>query len=484
MLFSSPIFLFLFLPVVLLSYFISPKFLKNIILTVASLFFYAWGEEQYILLLILCIVINYFFGLLIERYRDIKAKGRILLWISIASNLSLLLFYKYFNFIIDNINNALTYFYPTFRQINVDPIHLPIGISFFTFQALSYVIDVYRKEVNAAKNPLTLALYKSFFPQLIAGPIVRYKHIEKGLNNRSSTLNDFSVGVQRFIIGLGKKVIIANPMGLIADQIFSINAIDLTMSLTWLGVICYSLQIYYDFSGYSDMAIGLARMFGLRFLENFNYPYISRSIREFWQRWHISLSTWFRDYLYIPLGGNRNGAIRTYANLIIVFFLCGLWHGAKWSFVVWGLFHGAFLVIERTRFSKVLSVIPAFLQHSYTLILVMISWVFFRSDTLGYALSYLKSMIGMGIGTSKVFYASFYINPETAIIMLIGAIGSTPVLPFFLDNVFSKWNYINSRNTIKYTLLALSFVLLVVILLYSAMQLANGTYNPFIYFRF
>jgi len=345
MLFSYPTFLFGFLPIILTLYFLSPWKAKNAILLTASLFFYAWGESFYVLVMIVSILSNHAFGIRIGRLSselpNENKKRKILLAYGVAVNLLLLGWFKYANFLFENINVALNW-------IDVDPIvikdvHLPLGISFFTFQAISYLVDVYRNVTPAQPSRYKLGLYISLFPQLIAGPIVRYHDVAGQIEIRTHSIELFSSGVQRFVFGLAKKMLVANPLGLVADTVFAQSASDLSSPVAWLGIISYSLQIYFDFSGYSDMAIGLGRMFGFRFLENFNYPYISKSIQEFWTRWHISLSTWFRDYLYFPLGGSRCSSTRTYINLIIVFFLCGFWHGASWNFIVWGLIHGFFL---------------------------------------------------------------------------------------------------------------------------------------------
>jgi len=432
---------------------------------------------------------NYFFGILIEYYKKEKNKAKIFLILAIIANLSLIGFFKYFNFIVENINFLLEFV--NIAGLEVSRIHLPIGISFFTFQAMSYIIDVFRRKTVAQKNIFNVALYIALFPQLIAGPIVRYHDIAKQINNRFTDLDSFALGIKRFIFGLGKKVLIANLMGSVVDKIFAIPGSEITLSLAWLGIICYTIQIFFDFSGYSDMAIGLGKMFGFHFLENFNYPYISRSIREFWKRWHISLSNWFKDYLYIPLGGNRCKPSRVYFNLILVFFLCGLWHGATWNFVIWGLFHGVFLAIERTRFGRFLDNINIIFQHLYTMLVVIIGWVLFRADNLSQAIIFLKAMIGLGTGTGITYYASFYINIEVIITLIIGLIGFTPIVPFIsrylsTSSINKKVNIKSKskRKIISSIIAIISIIILIAILIYSAMQLASGTYNPFIYFRF
>jgi len=486
MVFSSTIFLFLFLPVVLAAYFLTPRLFKNLLLLVASLFFYAWGEGFYVGIMFASILVNYLAADQINRFRS-TPRGTTFLVVAVIANLGLLAYFKYANFVVDNLNAVLSGL--GFAPITMDPVHLPIGISFFTFQALSYVIDVYRKDAQAQSNPINVALYISLFPQLIAGPIVRYRDIAHQITARTHTLSLFSEGAQRFIIGLAKKVLIANPLGLVADQIFAIPTEQVNAGLIWLGVLCYSLQIYYDFSGYSDMAIGLGRMLGFRFLENFNYPYISRSLREFWRRWHISLSNWFRDYLYIPLGGNRCGPWRSYFNLVTVFFLCGLWHGASWNFVVWGLLHGTFLIFERLGLTRILALFPAILRHAYVLLFLMVSWVFFRAEDLSHALSYLAAMIGEGRGDGLVYHAGLYLNREVVVVLIVAVIGSAPVFPW-LKQIYLRAVRRRQAEThahLSPTDFAVAFgysSLLAALLILSVSYMASGTYNPFIYFRF
>lgn len=484
MVFSSSIFIFLFLPLTLGGYFLIRTDLRNVFLLIMSLLFYAWGEPIYVFLMLGSIMMNYVGGLLIERQRRKQTKiitEKTILALCIAGNLGLLLYFKYANFFINNLNAVLQYL--TFDPITHPHVSLPIGISFFTFQAMSYVIDVYRKEADVLKNPLNCGLYVSMFPQLIAGPIVRYHDVARQIISRTISRSQYASGIQRFIFGLAKKVIIANPLGEVADQIFAIPSNELTTGLAWLGLICYTLQIYYDFSGYSDMAIGLGRMFGFEFLENFNYPYISRSIREFWRRWHISLSTWFRDYLYIPLGGNRIGPRRTYFNLWIVFLLCGLWHGASWNFVIWGTLHGVYLVIERLGWEKTLMRLWPPLRYGYTLLLVMIGWVFFRAETLTQSVHYLASMVGLTPADGTVYYASLYLDPMTVMTLLVGCVFAAPLAPWL-----GRWMQERTRRSPvrlwQPTLNAGYYVILMMLFLLSATYIAAGTYNPFIYFRF
>ncbi len=485
MVFSSTIFLFFFLPLVLTGYFLAAPRWRNTILLCASLLFYYWGENIYVLVMLFSIVANYAFGLLIDRAQRQGKRGRTPLIFAVAVNLGLLGFYKYTNFLIDNGNILLVALH--LPPVVAAPIHLPIGISFFTFQALSYIIDLYRFETTVQRNLLDFALYKSLFPQLIAGPIVRYKDVATEIVGRKVTLDDLGYGVQRFIIGLGKKVLIANVMGRAADTIFALPPETLPIHLAWLGAIAYTLQIYYDFSGYSDMAIGLGRMFGFHFLENFNYPYISTSIREFWRRWHISLSSWFRDYLYIPLGGSRLGTLRTSGNLLLVFFLCGFWHGASWTFLFWGGYHGFFLALERTAPGRrVFDLMPAVLRHIYVILVVVIGWVFFRAETLAHALAYLRAMADFTrppLFNSQIFLA---VNSELYITLILAAIGSAPVFAS-LRRWWAAQQSPASQPTgpMRYwTAAAAQIGSLGFVLVYSIACIMGGAHNPFLYFRF
>jgi alginate O-acetyltransferase complex protein AlgI len=484
MVFSSTVFLFLFLPVVLGVYFLIPGIaLRNLFLLVASLFFYAWGELQFTLIMVGSIALNYCFGLVIEKYHGQRLAKLVLIG-AIALNLGVLVYFKYANFLAENLN-------PLLGNFNVSPIalgkiHLPAGISFFTFHAVSYLVDIQRRTCQAQKSPVKLAVYFDFFPQLIAGPIIRYHDIEAQLSQRTVTLEKFVSGIQRFVIGLGKKMLIANTLGAPADQIFAIPNDQLTPGLAWLGVISYTLQIYFDFSGYSDMAIGLGRMFGFEFLENFNYPYISRSIREFWRRWHISLSNWFRDYLYIPLGGNRGTPFQEYRNLVIVFFLCGLWHGASWNFIIWGLFHGLFLVLERQSFMRWLDLAWAPIRHAYALSIVIIGWVFFRAVTLEQAIAFLQAMVGIAGGNGIEYHPGLYLHTEQILTLMVGCVASVPVLVAVQTWIQKRLDKAEGSSAIaldsSFRLLGLGG--LSAIFLVSAMKMASSTYNPFIYFRF
>lgn len=461
MVFSTPIFLFLFLPAVLvLNYIIPKKYIaaKNVVLLIASLFFYAWGEPKNVLLMLLSIAVNYVCGLLLGRFDSDEKKRKVVLWASVVFNLGLLFFFKYFSFVTGGL-------FPVIK--------LPIGISFFTFQIMSYTIDVYRRSVEPQKSLLKLALYISLFPQLIAGPIVRYIDVEKQLTYRECTAEKTARGMIRFSMGLAKKVIVSNTVAAICDGIFgSTNTVPAFTA--WVGVICYALQIYFDFSGYSDMAIGMGHMLGFDFLENFNYPYVSCSVQEFWRRWHISLSSWFRDYLYIPLGGNRRGKVRTYINLIIVFACTGLWHGASFSFIVWGLWHGLFLVIERLGFKKVLDKLPKFIGWIYTMLVVLVGWVFFRADTLSAAMKYLGEMFSFSGGVANGM-AQF--DNLSFIITVIAIVLCTPVYQFLKGKL-------EKTEVGKKAAFVIGAVLATGLFILSVIFLTGSGYNPFIYFRF
>jgi alginate O-acetyltransferase complex protein AlgI len=485
MVFSSASFLFYFLPLVLALYFVAAPAIgfRNLVLLVASFVFYAWGEGVYTLVMLLSILANYFFGLWVHKAHE-HSSAKLQIGIAIAFNITLLVIFKYTNFIVENVN--LHVLAPLgAAPLEVGKVHLPIGVSFFTFHCVSYLMDIYRKQTPPNASLPQLALYVSLFPQLVAGPIIRYKDICDQITKRSVNVERFAHGVNRFVAGLAKKVLVANVLALPADKIFAIPADQITTPVAWLGIVCYTLQIYFDFSGYSDMAIGLAHMFGFKFMENFNYPYISRSIREFWRRWHISLSTWYRDYLYIPLGGNRCSNARVTFNLALVFFLCGLWHGASWSFIVWGLYHGLFLGLERTRFGELLdrpSWRPA--AHVYALLVVMVGWVFFRADSLTQAGYILKAMAGMGVGSGKEWHIGLFINPKVILMLCVGVIGSMPIIPWI-----KAWRH---RRLERGPSLAAGagvdavtgLVVTPILLLLSCMSLASGTHNPFIYFQF
>lgn len=464
MVFSNLVFLCLFLPAVLLIYYAVRKELQNIVLVFFSLVFYAWGEPIYVFLMLFSILVNYWFGILLGNSRFTNGQRKLLLTFAIVMNIAILGYFKYANFLVDNINSILH------TNIVLEKIPLPIGISFFTFHAMSYIIDIYKKKVDAQRNIFDLALYFTVFPQLVAGPIVRYNTISHQLHQRTVDADKFSEGVRRFIIGLGKKVLIANQLGVIADEIFSMNPSDMSVSLAWMGAIAYTLQIYFDFSGYSDMAIGLGKMFGFDFLENFNYPYISKSISEFWRRWHISLGSWFRDYVYIPLGGNRVTTWKVYRNLFIVWGLTGFWHGASWTFMIWGIYYGILIALEKAGIENLLQKLWSPLQHIYVMFLVIIGWVFFRADNFSYCFEFLKSMFGFNSPLTDI-NSYFYIMNYWGI-FLLAIITAAPVFPWLQKMLSTK------RFAVLSPVYYLSILVIVLVFL------TNATYNPFIYFRF
>ncbi len=500
MLFTEPQFLFLFLPLLLALYFLPGAWrivrdgisrhgeYANVLLLIASIVFYARGGGPYTWLMVASIAFNYWMAIRVDRAREESdARARQLLRIAVVVNLVALGWFKYASFFGDNLNAILSGTgLPTFTMHRVV---LPIGISFFTFHAISYVVDVYRRDALAQKSPVHAALYLLLFPQLIAGPIIRYRTIADQLARRWVTLEDFAEGARRFVVGLGKKVLIANVVAAPADRIFATPGPQLDAAHAWLGIVCYTLQIYFDFSGYSDMAIGLGRMFGFRFPENFRWPYIADTVQDFWRRWHISLSSWFRDYVYVPLGGNRRGPGRTYLNLVAVFFLCGLWHGASWNFVVWGLFHGAFLVIERLGIGLVVEAIWTPARHVYTMLVVMIGWVFFRADTLEYAIVFLKAMSGFGLAEPTPMTIGFYLTRELALALVAGIIGAIPLIP-----ACRRWQQSLGGDSFRGPALAgralafgldtIATVALMAVFVAAIMQVAANSYNPFIYFRF
>ena len=466
MVFSSAIFVFLFLPLVLLCYFLSPRKLKNYVLLFFSLVFYVFGGPKFLLVLLAVVLIDYVGAILIHKTN----KKKLFLILTITCNILVLVYFKYTGFFLENVNSIFG------LKITIPKIVLPIGISFYTFQAMSYVIDVYRNKVKLQKNFLTLLLYVSLFPQLVAGPIVRYETIEDELNNRKETFNDISEGIKRFILGLAKKVIIANQMGLLADTIFGLN--ELSTPVAILGGIAYMFQIYFDFSAYSDMAIGLGRIFGFKFLENFNFPYISKSITEFWRRWHISLSTWFRDYIYIPLGGNRKGIKRQIINMLIVWLLTGFWHGAEWNFVLWGLYYFIFLVLEKFVLNKFLDKLPNFLRHVYAIVVIYFGWIIFRCDSMELLKHYFNALFSfnfsaMSFNEILIYLESYYVYFILAIIF------STPVYYKLVEKISSVKN-----KKLKLILDIIHYLGLIVIFIITIMFLAYSSYNPFIYFRF
>ncbi|MEQ1893739.1 MAG: MBOAT family protein [Planctomycetota bacterium] len=505
MLFSSALFVFAFLPLVLGLYFVLHPRLRNAWLLLTSLVFYAWGEPVVALVMLGSIAMNYGLGLWVEQARA-RGRGRGVVALAVVLNVGLLVFFKYTDWLVASLTgwpplgSALEQSSPWRVLFFLDngSIRLPIGISFFTFQAFSYVIDVYRREAPVQKNPFQLGLYVAFFPQLIAGPIVRYRDIAAALVERTVTRAGFAYGIRRFVLGLGKKMLIANVCAEAADGVFGtatqagVPLAELAPELAWLALVAYTLQIYFDFSGYSDMAIGLGHMFGFRFLENFEHPYVSGSISEFWRRWHISLSSWFRDYLYVPLGGNRRGPARTYANLVVVFVLCGLWHGANATFLVWGLFHGAFLVLERLGLGAALARGPRVLRHVYVLGVVMIGWVFFRADSLGQALGFLGAILGRApvpvdvsgvlVPARAVHLFSAHADLLTWIALAAGILGAMPWLPRLAAWLDARAARGHTRARALCEVAGLGALVLVFV--HVAMALAAGGYNPFIYFRF
>ena len=461
MIFSSITFLFYFLPILLAIYYIVPHKLKNIILLVASLGFYAYGEPKYVVIMLISIVTTYIFGILMGKYEKHK---KLFLILSILISIGLLVYFKYINFIIQNINLWLT------NKIDFIYVVLPIGISFYTFQLISYIIDVYRGEAKVQKNVLKLAMYISLFPQLIAGPIVRYTTVEEQIEKREYSFEKFANGVRRFIVGLGKKVLIANVIGELNSVFLASN--DTSVLFYWLYAISETLQIYFDFSGYSDMAIGLGKMFGFDFLENFNYPYVATSITDFWRRWHISLSTWFRDYIYIPLGGNRVSKIKWLRNIMVVWLLTGLWHGAAWNFIIWGLYFGILLIVEKVFLSKCLEKLPKVLRHIYTLLIVMISFVIFNGESTAQIFQNIGGLVGINT-SNAISQESLYYLKSYLVVILIGFIGATPVFK----------NLVNKEKVHK-VMNVLEPIFLLLILTISTSYIIDGSFNPFLYFRF
>lgn len=466
MVFSSIPFIFFFLPIFLIIYYLVPFKLKNIILLIFSLIFYAWGEPIYILLMIFSSLVDYINGLLLKKTID-KRKRTLILIESIIINLGLLSFFKYSNFLIENINNLLNV------NISLLNLPLPIGISFFTFQTMSYTIDVYRNEVKTEKNFLNFMTYVSMFPQLIAGPIVRYETIHKELNKREISLNNFSNGFIRFLEGLFKKVIIANTLGALFLEISTNFEIYSSFTL-FLGLLAFSFQIFFDFSGYSDMAIGMGKMLGFNYLENFNYPYISKSITEFWRRWHISLSSFFRDYIYIPLGGSRCSKLKNIRNILIVWILTGFWHGASWNYLLWGLYFGIILLLEKFVLKNFLEKLPNTLKHIYSIILILIGWLIFAFEDINILQSFTSKLIGINtplISNDAIFFIKNYL-----IIFIIAIIFSTPISKLIKEKIEKSKN-----KGIYYALMFISYLLLFII---TISFLVSDTYNPFLYFRF
>ena len=463
MLFTSISFFYYFLPTIIILYFITPKKYRNYILLIFSIIFYMYGEPKYVILMLVEILVAYFGALLIDKY-----KSKEIFLITIIIHIGLLCVFKYTDLFIGTINSIFK------TNISFLNIALPIGISFYTFQILSYVIDVYRGKVKVQKNILKLATYVSLFPQLIAGPIVRYETICDELDNRDETIEKFSLGVRRFIIGLAKKVLIANMLGELCTKFSLVD--ERSVLFYWIFAISYMLQVYFDFSAYSDMAIGLGKMFGFTFLENFNYPFISKSITEFWRRWHISLSSWFKDYVYIPLGGSRKGTLKLVRNILIVWFLTGIWHGAAYNFIIWGLFIGVFLVIEKLWLSKYISKLPKFLRNIYVLFIIMISFIMFNAGSINEAFFNIKGLFGLNkevfINNYTIYYLKSYL-----IVLIIAIFGATPLF----KNIIEKLKKSKCLNKI---INVLEPIFLIILLLLVTAYLIDSSYNPFLYFRF
>jgi len=448
--------------------------------------FYFWGEHLFTIVLLTSIFLNYICGIWIDRKEALSRKR--IFRLGIFLNLALLVLFKYSPFIINNIATIVgATLIEEMGMFELMSIHLPLGISFFTFQGMSYLFDVYRKDEKAEYNFINVALFISMFPQLIAGPIVRYKEIRAYIKERSSSIDNIIHGINLFVVGLAYKVLIANTLATPVDTIFALDGDQLSCGLAWTGTLAYTLQIYFDFCGYSTMAIGLGLMVGIKFPTNFNFPYISKSISEFWRRWHITLSEWFRDYLYIPLGGNRNGTLKTYRNLLIVFLLCGIWHGASWVFLFWGLYHGFFLVLERLGLSRTLTVIPAVFSHFYALMVVFIGWVFFRSDSFTQALYFVQSMMGCGVDSPESLLISEVLSVQVIVAFVAGIFLSTPLVKPIFFKIDSSWSTLMDLSTTPHKSRSSAIVWqvsMLVILFLSIMVLFNQSYNPFIYFRF
>lgn len=470
MVFSSSIFMFVFLPLTLLGYYLLKENYRNLFLLLVSFVFYAWSDPKSLVLLLASIVINYLFGLILFNMRNSgKWVRRFLLFIGIAANLSLLLYFKYFNFFLHTVNQIAK------TSFALKEIVLPLGISFFTFCGISYLVDVFKGKTEAQKNPLNIALYLSFFPKLMQGPITRYGDMAAQIEKRTCSVEKFGEGVWRFTIGLAKKMIIANQLGATVDDIYLNAANQNTAAVAWLAAIGYTFQIYFDFSGYSDMAIGLGKMFGFDMMENFNYPYISTNISNFWRRWHISLSSWFRDYLYIPLGGNRTGNV--YVNLFLVFVATGLWHGAAWNFVVWGLWHGFFILLERFLRNKHIEIrLPNIVKILITFLIVNLGWVLFRAPSFTYAKDMIGVMFGVIQPVNTGIMLSWYLSPKIVVVLILAILASIPwkkVLPQFADSFEGTYAQIIAKDICVVVLLAISIMLVM-----------TSTYNAFIYFKF
>jgi len=472
MVFSSLLFLFRFLPLVLLLYFIVPARFRNLVLLLVSLIFYAWGEPVYVLLMIASILISWLGGILIEYFRNrrMRYRARKAMIVSVGAGLMLLGFFKYADFAIRSVNSL------TGAQIPLLNLALPIGISFYTFQTISYIIDVYREDAQVQYNLISYGAYVTMFPQLIAGPIVTYRTIDEQLRSRTETPQEFAYGIHRFMVGLGKKVLLANNAGLLWDTVRVQDASSMPALTAWIGLAAYTFQIYFDFSGYSDMAIGLGHMFGFRFLENFEYPYLARSITQFWRKWHISLSTWFRDYVYIPLGGNRTGTAGLIRNTMIVWLLTGFWHGADWNFVIWGIYYGVLLLLEKLVFSKQVEKLPPVLGHVYCLFFVMVGWFIFAYPDITSGMGYFGALFGAGGALAS--RGSIYLILNNLALLIALALGST-TLPAALANRF-----VSKEGRSEGIVIAARLAFCVVVFLLSVASLVDASYNPFLYFRF
>jgi len=485
--FASPVFLFLFLPTILFGYWASSRQLRIYLLLVTSLFFYAWGEGRYVVVLLLAIAVNHILTIVMDRCQQTSRRRAVLLS-TIGLNLIFLFAFKY---------PAVTQWLTSHAGDSLaaqQPMHLPLGISFFTFQAIAYVVDVYHQKHTPVLNPLKFSVFMSLFPKISAGPIIRYDEVDKALAGPAVDIDTCAYGAKRFIIGLGKKLLIADTLAKTADQIFAIPSTDLTAPVAWLGIVCYTLQIYFDFSGYTDMAIGLGRMLGLTFRENFDYPYIAKSVTEFWRRWHISLSTWLRDYLYTPLlyslmtkkvrqkiaCGQYRTNYRSFFSIIVVFVLCGWWHGSTWNFIIWGLLHGLLLATESWKLGKILKKAPKGVAHCYTLLFIMMAWIFFRIPTVGGALDYIAAMLGFGSGDGITYSVPLYMTKELLLILFVAVLASMPTVRYLCDNITCK---ITSPRLMRCWPIIESGALASIFLV-SLMSAASTTYQPFIYFRF
>ena len=470
MVFSSVLFLFRFLPIFMICYFLVPRKMKNLVLFLGSLVFYAWGEPIYIFLMLFSTISDYVWGRLIEEYRG-KDHSRIFLLCSIVINLFILGFFKYADFLMQTVNTVFGTSIPLLK------LPLPIGISFYTFQTMSYVIDVYRGDTKAQRNILQFGVYVTMFPQLIAGPILKYHQVERYLQDRRTDLDAISYGVKRFVTGLAKKVLLANNLGLLWKQVTELGNEQMSILMAWLGIAAFALQIYFDFSGYSDMAIGLGAVLGFHFPENFNYPYIAASVKDFWHRWHISLSSWFRDYVYIPLGGNRKGAACTYRNLLIVFFLTGMWHGAGIAFILWGLYHGLFLILERVWLGKKLEKLPGIVGWGYTVTAVFFGWILFRAENISLFFTYVRNMFVAHGGTILL---SAYLDSKMIFLIVVGVLFAG-----VLQKIYEKVRvHSDGKIPANGMVTVPRMIACLVIFWLSVAALVNNSYNPFIYFRF